>query len=118
MRGCGTRWRGIAAPKSVADARSPREQPQAVLRVRRRFFGDEAIAHGEQGGQSQLHDKEWRHTGLHLAKVLQNVRPLEKNPELVNTDPYGEGWMVKISVSNAADVDALMGAEAYGELVG
>lgn len=40
------------------------------------------------------------------------------NPGLVNSDPYGEGWIIKIKVSNMADLDELMGAEAYGALVG
>jgi glycine cleavage system H protein len=43
---------------------------------------------------------------------------LEMEPELVNSDPYGEGWMVKITVNNLADLDALMDAEAYEKLVG
>jgi len=43
---------------------------------------------------------------------------LEKHPELVNTDPYGEGWMVKLEVANTADIDALMDAAAYEALVG
>ncbi|GAB3925131.1 glycine cleavage system protein GcvH [Mucilaginibacter myungsuensis] len=43
---------------------------------------------------------------------------LDSQPELVNSDPYGDGWMVKITVSNAADVEALLSADAYGEIVG
>lgn len=43
---------------------------------------------------------------------------LEKNPELVNTDPYGAGWMVKMTVNNTDDVNGLMSAEAYKSLVG
>jgi len=43
---------------------------------------------------------------------------LEKQPELVNTDPYGAGWMVKITVDNPADVDSLLSAEDYEKLVG
>jgi glycine cleavage system H protein len=42
---------------------------------------------------------------------------LNANPELVNTDPYGEGWMVKMKISNAGDVDSLMDAAAYEALV-
>jgi glycine cleavage system H protein len=38
---------------------------------------------------------------------------LANSPELVNTDPYGEGWMVKIKLSNPADVEKLMDAGAY-----
>ncbi|HWI90858.1 MAG TPA: glycine cleavage system protein GcvH [Flavisolibacter sp.] len=42
---------------------------------------------------------------------------LNSNPELVNNDPYGEGWMAKIKVSNAPDIDSLLNAEAYQKLV-
>ncbi|HRH61579.1 MAG TPA: glycine cleavage system protein GcvH [Chitinophagaceae bacterium] len=56
---------------------------------------------------------------LPVAGTVLEVNPaLEKKPELVNTDPYGEGWMIKLSVNNIADIDALMSAEAYSQLVG
>jgi glycine cleavage system H protein len=42
---------------------------------------------------------------------------LEKEPELVNTDPYGEGWMIKMTVDNTEDVQNLMDAAAYEKLV-
>ncbi|MBC7652794.1 MAG: glycine cleavage system protein GcvH [Deinococcales bacterium] len=42
---------------------------------------------------------------------------LLKKPELVNTDPYGDGWMVKIEVSSITDFEALMDATAYQNLV-
>ncbi len=38
---------------------------------------------------------------------------LDANPALVNTDPYGEGWMIRLRVSDAAELDGLMDAEAY-----
>jgi glycine cleavage system H protein len=43
---------------------------------------------------------------------------LNDNPELVNSDPYGEGWMVKVSLADAAEVEGLLSAEAYQALVG
>jgi len=43
---------------------------------------------------------------------------LEARPELVNTDPYGEGWMIKMQVDNPDDVARLMDAEAYERLAG
>lgn len=43
---------------------------------------------------------------------------LSNAPELVNSDPYGEGWMVKMTVSNPADLDGLLDAAAYEALVG
>ena len=42
---------------------------------------------------------------------------LEAAPELVNTDPYGAGWMIKMTVDNIADVDALLNATAYSSLI-
>ncbi|MCZ2222724.1 MAG: glycine cleavage system protein GcvH [Chitinophagales bacterium] len=43
---------------------------------------------------------------------------LEKQPELINNDPYGEGWIVKITVNNAADIDTLLDSTAYAAMVG
>lgn len=43
---------------------------------------------------------------------------LESEPELVNSDPYGEGWMIKMTVSNPADVASLLDAAAYQALLG
>ena len=43
---------------------------------------------------------------------------LNDNPELVNSDPYGEGWMVKVSLTDAADVESLLSADEYKALVG
>ena len=45
-------------------------------------------------------------------------KALDSQPELVNSDPYGEGWMVKITVANAADADGLLSADDYKALVG
>jgi glycine cleavage system H protein len=56
---------------------------------------------------------------LPVAGTITEVNPsLNSSPELVNTDPYGGGWMVKMKLANPADVDSLMDAAAYGELVG
>lgn len=56
---------------------------------------------------------------LPVAGTIKEVNAaLEKQPELVNNDPYNEGWMVKIEVSNPADVEQLMTAEAYEQMVG
>ncbi len=51
------------------------------------------------------------------AKILELNPALANQPELVNTDPYGEGWMVKVELANPADIDALMDAEAYSASV-
>lgn len=56
---------------------------------------------------------------LPVAGTVNEVNSLlEKQPELVNTDPYGDGWMIKMTVNNPADIDALMTSEAYAALVG
>ena len=55
---------------------------------------------------------------LPVAGTINEVNPvLGKSPELVNTDPYGQAWMVKMTVNNPADVDKLMDANAYSNLV-
>jgi glycine cleavage system H protein len=55
---------------------------------------------------------------LPIAGKILEVNPiLEKQPELVNSDAYGDGWMVKVEVANIADVEALMDAVAYKNLV-
>ncbi len=43
---------------------------------------------------------------------------LESNPELVNTDPYGEGWMIKIKMNNTSEVSSLLSSDEYKEVVG
>ncbi|MBL0882339.1 MAG: glycine cleavage system protein GcvH [Chitinophagaceae bacterium] len=56
---------------------------------------------------------------LPVAGTINEVNSLlEKQPELVNSDPYGDGWMIKMTVNSAADVEALMNSEAYAALVG
>ena len=55
---------------------------------------------------------------LPIAGTVLEVNPaLSAQPELVNTDAYGAGWMIKMTVSNPADVDALLTSEAYAQLV-
>ncbi len=50
-------------------------------------------------------------------EVLEFNEELEDSPELVNTDPYGKGWIVKISVEDAADLEDLLDAAAYKEFI-
>jgi len=55
---------------------------------------------------------------LPLNGAITEVNPkLNSNPELVNNDPYGEGWMAKVKLSSASDVETLMDAKAYQNLV-
>ena|ERR1022692_410376 len=56
---------------------------------------------------------------LPVSGSLIEMNPLlDKEPELVNTDPYGKGWMIKMRPKNPADVSNLMDAAAYQKLVG
>lgn len=50
--------------------------------------------------------------------ILETNPALASSPELVNTDPYNGGWMIKMKVDNPADVQALMDASAYSNVVG
>ncbi|TCK83304.1 glycine cleavage system protein GcvH [Albibacterium bauzanense] len=52
------------------------------------------------------------------ATVLSINDQLDASPELVNTDPYGEGWMIRVKLDNPADVESLLSADAYKELIG
>jgi len=50
--------------------------------------------------------------------VLEFNEELESNPELVNDDPYGKGWMVKIGVSNIEQLSTLLSDKEYEALIG
>jgi glycine cleavage system H protein len=55
---------------------------------------------------------------LPIAGTVTEVNSiLEKSPELVNNDPYGQGWMVKVTVTHPEDVEKLLDSEAYSALV-
>lgn len=51
-------------------------------------------------------------------EIVEFNEGLESDPELVNSDPYGAGWMVKIKFSDASQIEGLMDAAAYNDLVG
>ena len=51
-------------------------------------------------------------------KVVELNPALDANPELVNSDPYGAGWMVKVEMSDASQIDSLLSADDYRQLVG
>jgi glycine cleavage system H protein len=56
---------------------------------------------------------------LPVAGEVLEVNPLlEAKPDLVNADPYGDGWMIKLKVANPADVAGLLSVEAYTKLIG
>ncbi len=51
-------------------------------------------------------------------EVIAFNEALESEPELVNSDAYGEGWMIKLKIADTAELDNLLSAEAYKELIG
>lgn len=51
-------------------------------------------------------------------EIIEFNDALEANPELVNSDPYGKGWMIKVKMSNPSETSDLMDAEAYSSHIG
>lgn len=51
-------------------------------------------------------------------EVVEFNEALESDPALVNKDPYGEGWIVKINIADAAELDSLLSADDYAKLIG
>lgn len=51
-------------------------------------------------------------------EIIEFNDSLESNPEIVNSDPYGAGWMVKVKVTNVTDMDELLSSEDYKALIG
>jgi glycine cleavage system H protein len=50
--------------------------------------------------------------------ILEVNKKLDSQPELVNSDPYGDGWMVKIKLTNPADAEGLLSSDAYKGVIG
>ena len=51
-------------------------------------------------------------------EVIEFNEALEDEPEKVNSDPYGDGWMIKIAISDASEIDELLSSEQYTKLIG
>lgn len=51
-------------------------------------------------------------------EIVEFNEDLESDPELVNSDPYGKGWMVKIKISDESQIDSLLSADGYKEVIG
>ena len=51
-------------------------------------------------------------------EIIEFNEALEGTPELVNSDPYGQGWMIKMTIQESNELDALLSAEEYKELIG
>jgi len=51
-------------------------------------------------------------------EIIEFNDELESNPEDVNTDPYGKGWMVKVKIANTSEIEELLSSDAYKQLIG
>lgn len=51
-------------------------------------------------------------------EIIEFNEALESKPESVNSDPYGEGWMIKVKISNTDEIESLLSSESYKELIG
>ena len=51
-------------------------------------------------------------------KIIEFNEELESNPEVINEDPYGKGWMIKIELSDMSEAESLLSSDNYSELVG
>lgn len=51
-------------------------------------------------------------------KVLEANKDIDSAPESVNADPYGKGWIIKVSMTNLKEIDSLLSADAYKKLIG
>jgi glycine cleavage system H protein len=51
-------------------------------------------------------------------EIIEKNDGLDSSPESVNSDPYGDGWMIKVKMSNPSEMDGLLSADAYREMVG
>ncbi len=51
-------------------------------------------------------------------EITEMNEGLEDNPELINDDPYGEGWIIKMKISDQGELTDLLSADAYKELIG
>lgn len=56
--------------------------------------------------------------GPFSGKVIELNSALQDSPELINSDPYGEGWMLKVEMSDPSEIDALLDSAAYKDLLG
>jgi len=52
------------------------------------------------------------------ATILEVNKKLDSQPELVNSDPYGDGWIIKVSLGDASSVDGLLSSDAYAKIIG
>jgi glycine cleavage system H protein len=99
-----------------------------ITEFAQRELGDivyiDIIALGKEVGQDEVFGtveavKTVSDLFMPAAGTITEINPaLDKQPELVNSDPYGEGWMVKATLTNPSDIDSLLSSESYQSLIG
>ncbi len=99
-----------------------------ITEFAQRELGDivyiDIIAVGKEVGQDEVFGtveavKTVSDLFMPVAGTITEINPaLDKQPELVNSDPYGEGWMVKATLTNPSDLDSLLSSESYQSLIG
>lgn len=78
----------------------------------------ETVEHGEVFGTVEA-VKTVSDLFMPLSGVIEEVNEaLQSEPELVNSDPYDKGWMIRIRLQNASDFDSLLSAQEYAEMIG
>lgn len=77
----------------------------------------ETLAHGEKFGDIEAVKTVAEAYMPMSGEVLEQNEELEAAPELVNSDPYGQGWMIKIKCSDLSEFDKLLSADQYKEII-
>lgn len=77
--------------------------------------GDEVVAGKEIGEIESVKTTSELYSGV-SGKIVEVNEGLEDNPGLINEDPFGAGWLVKIEVADASELDALMSSTKYDDL--
>jgi glycine cleavage system H protein len=98
-----------------------------ITEYAQRELGDIVFVEIETAGESLVHEevfgtveavKTVSDIFMPVSGNILEVNPkLESSPDLVNKDPYGEGWMIKISIKDAAELGSLLSAKQYSELL-
>jgi len=88
-----------------------------VVHVQLPLVGD-SVAAGDPVGEVESTKSVSEVFAPVAGEVVARNEDLEDSPELVNSDPYGEGWMIEIKLVEASELDSLMDAEDYRMLVG
>ena len=113
----------IALIRELRPARARGYLTRSELEKVCRWKSPRALQHIRSNSASRVRDTTKRALATRserqrLEALLELNKNLESNPESVNKDPYGNGWMVRVEMSNPAEVDGLMSAADYRKMTG